>query len=731
VRYPQQLNRPILIFGFILAAVVGGAHWARLTALPHNPATQPATPDVPLVIRIYYDDLKDLSRLQAYDVWEYNNLDEGYVLAAVDSAGYESLIRQGWTVTVEPDAAELYLRSASGGEAFYGGYRTVDELYAVLADHNANVPDLTELVVYGQSHCLTKSGCITPGGDVLPGYPLQALRITNEEVPGSSIISGQSIIQGTKPVFFLMANIHSREITTPELAMRLIEYLLDGYGLDADATWLIDYHEIWVVPMVNPDGHWLVELGQSETYGGVPFYQRKNANNDANTDNQPDCPVWPPASFEQYGIDLNRNHSFGWGPEGASDQPCEMTYRGPAAASEVEVIALEALVRSLVPDQRGPADTDAAPADTTGLLITLHSFSNLVLWPWGNRNAPAPNMKDLKAIGDKFSTYNNYQSCQPTQCLYLTTGSSDDWAYGELGIPAFTFEVGNQFMPPYTEIDERQWPDNRPAFLYAAKIARSPYTTVHGPDVLDPVVTGDLPVMTIAATVADWANGGNSITAAAYSVDVPPWQAGAKLFPLTAVDGSFDSEVEAVNGAANLSGLMPGRHILFVQGQDSLGNRGAVSAAFFNIETPWSFEKVASDSFVTPGGMISYVLSLHLERAGGEHAYTISVTDALPAGIAAIPDTIKVNGYARLDIYDPATGTIVYEDQGSFGDTLNLSITFVARVSDTVSPGTLIINEASAEATVDDEVLPIMLSTSAVPVIESAAYYFLPFAVSP
>lgn len=730
MRYPLQINKFILILGFILATVVAGAHWGRLTALSNIPETQPFAPDAPHVVRIYYDDLKDLAQLQAYDVWEYNNLDEKYVLAAVDNAGYESLIRQGWTVTVEPDAAELYLRSPAADQAFYSGYRTVDELYADLEDLNNNFPDLTELVVYGQSHCLAKGGCTTPGGDVLPGYPLRAFRITNEGIPGSSNLSGQSIFQGTKPVFFLMANIHSREITTPELAMRLIEYLLDGYGIDADATWLVDYHEIWVVPMVNPDGHWLVELGQSGTYGGVPFYQRKNANNDANTDNQSDCPVWPPASFEQYGIDLNRNHSFGWGSEGASDQPCEMTYRGPAAASEAEVIALEALVRSLVPDQRGPADIDAAPADTTGLLITLHSFSNLVLWPWGNRNAPAPNIKGLKAIGDKFATYNNYQSCQPTQCLYLTTGSSDDWAYGELGIPAFTFEVGNQFMPPYAVIDQRQWPDNRPAFIYAAKIARSPYTTVHGPDVLGPVVTGDPPALTIAATVADWANGGDAITAAAYSIDVPPWHVDADMFPLEAVDGAFDSEVETVTGLVDLSELKPGRHTVFIQGQDSLGNWGAVSAAFFNFENPWSFEKVAAASFVTPGGLISYLISLNLSHAG-ENAYTISITDVLPAGMEAIPETIKVNGNTRPEIYDPASKTIVYEDQGSFADTLNLSITFVAGVGDTVSPGTLIINEASAEATVDDKVLSIKTTTSAVPVIESAAFYYLPFAVSP
>ena len=174
------------------------------------------------------------------------------------------------------------------------------------------------------------------------------MRITNEDMPGSSIINGGTITRGTKPIFFLMANIHAREITTPNIAMRFITYLLDGYDVNADATWLIDHREIWVVPTANPDGYKLVELGLKDNYGGSPFYQRKNAKNDADRDGLMDCPVWPPSSYQQFGIDLNRNHSFGWGPPGSSNQPCDMTYRGLSKASETEVHALEELVLSLI-----------------------------------------------------------------------------------------------------------------------------------------------------------------------------------------------------------------------------------------------------------------------------------------------------------------------------------------------------------------------------------------------
>ena len=57
--------------------------------------------------------------------------------------------------------------------------------------------------------------------------------------------------------------------------MRMLDWLVDGYGVDADATWIVDHHEVWIIPSLNPDGHWIVELGTQPPYNGNPFYQRK------------------------------------------------------------------------------------------------------------------------------------------------------------------------------------------------------------------------------------------------------------------------------------------------------------------------------------------------------------------------------------------------------------------------------------------------------------------------
>ena len=545
------------------------------------------------VVRVYYDDTRDIARLQHYDVWEYNNTVEHYVLVATNAAEREVLRQAGWRVEVDGQATSHLNRPAGRITDLKGGYRTVDELYADLDTTLAAHPLITEVLTYGQSHCLTAGGCDFPGGATLSGYPLRAVRVTNEATPGSSTIAGGSVTRGSKPVFFLMANIHAREITTPEIAMRFLDLLLDGYGLDPDVTWLVDGHEIWIVPMANPDGHWLVELGERPEYGGQAFYQRKNANNDGNGDGAADCPDWPPSVAEpgygyQMGIDLNRNHSFGWGGNGASSYPCDLTYRGTGPASEVEVAQLETLVRALIPDQRGPGLDDPAPDDTTGLLITLHSFSNLVLYPWGHLYNDAPNQVGLKAIADKLAGYTGYRACQVSDgdCLYAAAGASDDWAYGELGIPAFTFEIGNQFMPAYETIDATQWPENRPALLYAAKIARTPYQTVRGPDVLGAALSAEGFVRVLTAVVDDSRNGQRPIVAAAYTLDTPPWKPGAPSIPLAAIDGAFDSPVEHVLGHVDVSDLMPGRHILYIRGQDDEGNWGPVSAAFLDVAAP-------------------------------------------------------------------------------------------------------------------------------------------------
>jgi carboxypeptidase T len=608
----------------LLLFMVGVALWLRpSTDTPLASAGNDELPAGTFVSRVYYNQIADIERLVDYDVWEYNNLQEKYVLISMNKAIYDRLAAQGWRLAVDEEATgQLY----DNLETFYGGYHTVEENYADLTAINAANPDITELVDYGDSYCKHQLGCLTLGGETQPGYDLMAIRITNEA------------ITGTKPVFFLMSSIHSREITTPELTMRMVKWLVDGYGLNADATWLVDNHEVWIVPHVNPDGHWLVVLGTQPPYNSSPFWQRKNANRTVA------CNQWPPDAFSQYGVDLNRNHSFMWGGGGSSPDPCAQTYRGTAAASEYETTYLQNLVLSLIPDQRGPGVNDPAPDNTTGIFITVHSAAGLVLWPWGFTSSPAPNMVGLQDIGDKFASYNGYTSCQPPLCLYAVNGSSDDWVYGELGAPSFTFEVGVDFMPPYSEVDALQWPDNGPAFQYAAKIARTPYQLVRGPDALSLNVNTTATEATITAVINDSQNGGQTINSAVYQLDIPYWSTGAISETLAASDGNFNSQSEGVTATFDTTGLTPGQHTLYVRGKDSQNNWGPVSAIFFEVAQP--VEPTANFSSSSPDAL-GDPTSFTNSSVGVDPSYQWEFGDGSPI----VTDTNPVHTYASTGSY--------------------------------------------------------------------------------
>lgn len=518
------------------------------------------TPELPGgVYRVYYDTRERLDALAVhYDIWEVQR-QAGYAVLGLDAESAARLMAQGYRLELDAEMTSQQLMGPPGHPC----YRGVDQLYADLAQIAADYPDLTAMIDYGDSWHK-----VTPGDE--PGYDLWALRITNEQ------------IQMAKPRFFLMASIHARELTTPETAMYYIEYLLHNYGNDPDVTWILDYHEIYVVVTANPDGRLIVEDG---------CYQRKNGNDDEGS-----CIVCATLDFvPHYGVDLNRNNPYHWG--GASSQPCEVTYQGAEAASEPETYYLNDLVRSLFPDQRPEDDNDPAPGDTTGLLISLHSYSNLVLWPWGWDDVSAPNESQLRTLGRRFAYFNGYEPEQSSD-LYLTTGDTTDWAYGELGIPAYTFELGEFFFQSCDDLQQIM-DENLGALLYAAKVPRTPYLTPGGPDALSLTVSPTGVVLSetahLTVTINDTrynnSNGAEpiqNIAAAEYYIDIPPWVTATLpiAYPMTAVDHNFDAPVEAVEATIDTIGLSEGRHIIFVHGQDADGNWGAFSAAFLDVLLP-------------------------------------------------------------------------------------------------------------------------------------------------
>lgn len=484
-------------------------------------------------------------------------LEAGATRVILTQAEIDHLRSLGYTLTVIGPAPDL-------PAVWPACYNRLNDLYAWLQTYAAAHPNFIELIDYGDSWCKQQGGCTTTGGQTVPGFDLWVVRVTNESAAGPK--------QGR---FFVDGGIHAREIPTPELAKSFIEMLVDGYGVDPDTTWLLDQREVYVVLTSNPDGRYLTEMGVTPPFNGNPWYWRKNGNNSIPGSSA--C-SWPPSSYSQYGIDLNRNHIFKWDSSGHSDYVCDQDYRGPAAGSEPEIVAYENFVRSIIPDQRGPNDNDPAPLTTTGFLINLHNYARTILVPWGWTTNPAPNAAQLQAIAAKMGTYNGY----PWQnALYPVSGNTRDWAYGELGIPAYVIELdGNDFFTPCSSL-----PGiinaMLPALKYAARISDLPYQRVFGPDARNvtatPAAVNAGASFNLTAQINDTQNGNQAIAAAEYYLvprGAPSPGAPGTGAAMAPADGSFNSTIENVQATVSTTGLGRGRYLALVRGKDVGNNWG-------------------------------------------------------------------------------------------------------------------------------------------------------------
>jgi carboxypeptidase T len=257
------------------------------------------------------------------------------------------------------------------------------------------------------------------------------------------------------PGIVFMGGHHAREHLSVEMPLRLARYLAESYRSDETIRNLLSNRDITIIPIVNPDG------SEFDIEGGSYKSWRKNrAQNKGSS-----CA----------GVDLNRNYGYRWGTGGSSKSPCNDTYMGTEAFSEPETRAIKSFVES---------------KPNIKILLSFHTFSELILYPWGHTYDDISDTNHLTAyrtMAQTMAQWNNYRP-QPSSDLYITSGDTTDWAYGQLGIFSFTFELsprdmwgGGGFYPGPEAVERTVQANLRPS-LYLIDLADDPLRAAFRPE---------------------------------------------------------------------------------------------------------------------------------------------------------------------------------------------------------------------------------------------------------
>ena len=156
----------------------------------------------------------------------------------------------------------------------------------------------------------------------------------------------------------------------------------------------------------------------------------------------------------------------------------------------------------------------------------------------GHTTTPAPNGTALQTLGRKFAFFNGYTP-QQSIGLYPTDGTSDGVSYGELGVAAYTFELGTSFFESCTDYNNTIKPNNLPALIYAAKVVRTPYLTPAGPDVTSVALSSSTGARRHGSDAQRFGHrhalqqqqrhrATQAIAGAEYYIDMPPWAGGRR-----------------------------------------------------------------------------------------------------------------------------------------------------------------------------------------------------------
>ncbi|MEC9465485.1 MAG: M14 family zinc carboxypeptidase, partial [Myxococcota bacterium] len=187
---------------------------------------------------------------------------------------------------------------------------------------------------------------------------------------------------------------HGDEWISYELALSLAWHLAGEYEQDDEVTGLLNQHEVWIWPVVNPDG--------------VVIGSRYNAR----------------------GVDLNRNYDFAW---------LDLDRSGMYGFSEPETRAVRTL----------------AMARSFHQSVSIHSGATNLGWVWNHTSERSSDEAYLRTVAERYLEATTQRGFWITNGAdwYIISGDTNDWSYGKRGGHDYTLEIANQLTPAADRIE--------------------------------------------------------------------------------------------------------------------------------------------------------------------------------------------------------------------------------------------------------------------------------------
>lgn len=385
---PRFLHKRLCRFFlfFVLTAVLASA---ASFALPSRANAADMEP-------VFEIKITDISKAQASRLTKsgvnVTNRNGTTVWAYVSGAQFQSILDLGYTA----QRVVLETRKNQGLDSpDYTDYPDYDDIVSALNTFENNYPALCKVVDIGDSY---------------QGRKLLFLKI-----------SDNVDVEEDEPEFKYISTMHGDEKIGTDLMLRLIDHMLSNYGTNADITKLIDEMEIWIMPLMNPDG-----------YAANQRYNMQGIGYDLNR-NFPDRIDDPANTLVNYSGD---------------PRPIEVQRIMTWAFNQSSVLSANlhggALVANYPYDSNSSGDYVYTACDDDDLFIDMSlTYSTL--------NLPMYNGEFTQGITNGADWYTAY-------------GGMQDWNYVWMGCMEITLELSNIKTPPYSYMDGL-WNDNRASLL--------------------------------------------------------------------------------------------------------------------------------------------------------------------------------------------------------------------------------------------------------------------------